>query len=393
MRSSIWRARLVALLALTAVFGAAAAMLPDNPYERWQLLDGTIHRRARWIYERIHYDPTPIDIAFVGPSRIEAGVNSKVLEYELAKRGMPAHVVNFALPENGRNLNKVIVEEMLKTKRPKLIVVGVIEKPSRYGHPAFKYVAPAWDIADPGYFGDLYYFEDLIYLPFRQLKLFAARFIPGLVGLDPQFDPSKYLGTVVDTTGDKLLPGGQIKNGTKPASAAELYRGVHKLEAGMNPPLLPDRYRDLEFGDERHYIREIVGEAQAKGAAVAFLFLPYYTGPAELQEARFYARFGPIWSASTLAHRPELYADYGHLTSDGAVLLTSSVAGQIVTFLKNRGETPNTPALQMKQRVRNAKAEATAEAGVQSLGKRHVWFEEPVHRRVEGVRNAEVRSY
>lgn len=336
MRASMWRTRLVALLALTVAFGAAAAMLPDSPYERWQLLDGTIHKRARWIYERIHYDPTPIDVAFVGPSRTEAGVNAVVLEQELIRRGVPAHVVNFALPENGRNLNKVIVDEMLKTKRPKLIVIGVIEKPSRYGHSAFKYVAPAKDVVDPGYAVDLNYLHDLIFLPFRQLKLFGARLLPGMVGLDPEFDPSKYPGSVVDTTGDKLLPDGRIKNGTKPASAAELYRGVHKLEAGMTPPLLPDRYRDIEFGDERHYIREIVAKAHAKGAAVAFLFLPYYTGPSDLQEARFYARFGPIWSASSLSDRADLYADYGHLTSHGASLLTRSLAGPIAAFLKDK---------------------------------------------------------
>ena len=329
-----WRNRLCLMLGLTLLFGAAASALPDVPYQRWQLLDGTIHANARWIYERIHFDPTPIDVAFVGPSRLTQGVNAVQLGQELAARGLPSHVVNFGLPENGRNINALIVHELLKTRRPKLIVVGVIEKPSRFGHSAYKYIAPAADIVDPGYIGDLNYFSDLIYLPFRQLELFAARFFPDLFGLSLHFDPSQYRGSVVDTTGDVILPDGRIKNGTKPGGLKELHRGVTKLERSNNPPILPDRYRDLEFGDERHFIREIAKEAQAKGVQVAFLSLPYYTGPSTLQEGALYAQFGPIWAANRFSRRSDLYADYGHLTARGASILTNQLVEPVSTLLR-----------------------------------------------------------
>lgn len=336
MRASTLRSRLLALIALTLGFGTAAAMLPDDPYQRWQLLDGTIHKRSRWIYERVHFDPTPIDVAIVGPSRFEAGVNAIELQRELANRGVRANVVNFSLPENGRNLNAVIVDELLKTKRPKLLVVGVIEKPSRYGHSAYKYVAPAAAIVDLGYLGNINYFSDLIYLPFRQLKLFAAHYLPGMVGVDADFEPGRYAGPVLDTTGDKLLPDGTVKNGSQPASAAELDRGVRKLEAGTTPPLLPARYADIEFGDERHYLRHIAERARANGVQIIFLSLPYHTGPSDLQEATFYGHYGTIWKASALANRSELFADYGHLTSHGALILTRSLAQPMADLLRTK---------------------------------------------------------
>lgn len=331
-----WRRRLLALLGLTFGFAATASTLPDSAYERWQLLDGTIHSNARWIYERIHFDPTPIDVVFVGPSRLTQGVNAAQLGQALAARGLPSNVVNFGLPETGRNLNAVIVDELLKVHRPKLIVIGVIEKPSRYGHSAFKYIAPAADIVDPGYLGNLNYLTDLAYLPFRQLKLLAARLAPETIGVSPEFNPAAYRGSVVDTTGDVQLPNGRIKNGTEPAPYAELMRGVRKLERTSTPPLLPPGMRDLEFGDERHYIRRIAEAAHQRGVRVAFLAIPYFTGPSTLQEAEFYKRYGPIWNAGRFANHAELYADYGHLTARGAAMLTSDLVGPVATLLEEK---------------------------------------------------------
>lgn len=334
------RRSVVAILVFALGFAALASLLPENPYQRWQLLDGTIHSNARWIYERIHNDPAPIDVAFVGPSRIQQGVNAPRLSEALAARGLPSNVVNFALPESGRNINAVVVEEMLKEKRPRLIVLGTTEKPSRFGHSAYKYIAPREELVDPGYLGNLNYLSDLAYLPFRQLRLFAAMLFPDAVGLRPTFEPASYAGRTVQTTGDIVLPDGTVKNGTYPASAEELARGVHKLEAGNTPPILPRSLADLEFGDEHHYVSRIAAAARAQGVPVVFLMLPYHTGPGRAQEDPFYARYGDIWSAGDLADRAELFSDYGHLTSTGAAELTDRLVAPIARILKKPQTTP-----------------------------------------------------
>jgi hypothetical protein len=316
------------------VIAVAVCLLPENSYQRWQLLGGTIHARARWIYERVHFDPMPIDVAFVGPSRVGSAVDAPRLGAALAARGLPANVVNFSLPENGRNINYAIVAEMMETKRPKLLVIGVIEKPSRYGHAAFKYVAPRGMIAIPSYLGQINYLSDLVYLPYRQLELFAADIAPAASGLIKQFDPSLYLGHSVDTTGSIILPDGTVKDGEIPASIEELKRGVRKLELGTNPPLLPKRFADVEFGDERHYIREIVTLARLYNVRIAFLALPYYTGPSTLLEDDFYRTYGDIWNASFLSSHPDLYSDYGHVTSHGADILTDFLIDRVADELR-----------------------------------------------------------
>jgi hypothetical protein len=324
----------MAILLIAIAAAALACLLPENPYQRWKLLDGTIHARARWIYERINFDPQPVDVVFVGPSRIGADVNAPRLSEALAARGLPSNVVNFGLPETGRNINDVVVRELLAKKRPKLIVIGVIEKPSRFGHSAFKYIAPRSLVAWPGYLVDLNYFSDLIYLPFRQIKLFGSWAAPGVLGPSNTFNPGTYRGHSLNTTGDVLLPDGTMKNGTRPASADELLRGVAKLERGMHPPVLSRRFADLEFGDERHYVREIAERARARGVKVAFLALPYYSGPTTVQEEPLYRTYGPVWNAGFLAPHAELYADYAHLTGDGATVLTDWLVGPVSQLLQ-----------------------------------------------------------
>jgi hypothetical protein len=325
------------ILGIGLMVAVGLCLLPENSYQRWRLLDGTIHARTRWIFERIHFDPQPVDVVFIGPSRVGAAVDAPRLSQSLAARGLPANVVNFSLPEAGRNINLAILTELLKTKQPKLIVIGVTEKPSRFGHSAYKYLAPRSMVADPGYLANIRYLSDLAYLPYRQAKLFGGWLAPGLLGPSTTFDPSAYAGHALDTTGDIVLPDGRIKNGSKAADAKELMRGVHKLERGLTPPILPRDLADVEFGDERHYITEIASRAKARGIPVVFLFLPYHTGPATMQEEAFYRRFGPIWNAGFLSPHAELYSDYGHLTSAGADLLSDWLIKPLSGALRPNG--------------------------------------------------------
>ena len=66
---------------------------------------------------------------------------------------------------------------------------------------------------------------------------------------------------------------------------------------------------------------------------MAFLFLPYYTGPSQLQEQAFYEQFGPVWNAGYLANHAEFYAGSGHLTKSAAMQLTDWLAGPVSSAL------------------------------------------------------------
>jgi hypothetical protein len=322
----------VAILLVALGLSAAACLLPDDPYQRWQLLNGTIHANARWIYERTHFDPRPIDVAFIGPSRTEMGVNAPRLERDLAARGLDEHVINASLPQEGRNIEDVIVREILSAKHPRLIVLGVTEKPSRFGHPAFKFIAPAWRVVDPGYLTDFHYFSDLVYLPYRQMRLFAARFFPS-DSLSTRFDPARYRGESVQTTGSRMLGDGHFQDGDHPGDPVEVSQRAMQFAASMHPPLFHGRVEGIEFGDERANLRDIAALARAHGVKIALLYLPYYDARPHITEQAFYRGLGPIWAPDFLASRVSLYFDYGHLDKEGSDLLTDWLAGRVADEL------------------------------------------------------------
>lgn len=334
MRRIRWPAKFVAVLTVATAVAAACTLLPDRPYMRYATLDRTIQNRVRWIYERIHFDATPIDVVVVGSSRTGAAVSSPRLEADLRALGQPLHTVNFSLPEAGRDLNWVIFDEVLRTKHPRLVVIGVVEKPSRFGHPAYKYVAPAAAVADPAYFGNLNYLTNLAYLPYRQIRLAAAALLPSLFDLPTRFDSARYAGSNDDTTVSFTAGDGTVVDRGRRVEAASLAAGVGRYEHGLHPPLLVDRWRDVEFGDDRAYVGRMVALARAHGATVAFLFLPYYTGPADIQERQFYQRFGPIVDASFVARHDEWYSDAAHLNHVGALVLTDWLAPRLAPLTK-----------------------------------------------------------
>jgi hypothetical protein len=322
----------LAVLAIALAAAVGASLLPDNPYQRWQQLAGTEQAKASWIYERIHFDPRPIDVAVVGPSRINRGLDARHLEAALAARGISARVANFALPQGGRDVNDVIVEEMLTQKAPKLLIVGVIEKPSRFGHAAYKYVAPRSMVVDPGYATNLNYLQNLIYLPFRQMRLFVADLFPGAFGLSKAFDPASY---EPDPHEDVLftLKSGVVRPASEPGPIDEITQGAAEMKARTHPPFLPRSMADLEFGDDRHYVRRICAAAARKHVKVAFLFLPAYTGSTTIQEAPLYRTCGPVWDAGFLAPHAELYSDYAHLTTGGGDVMIEWIAPRVAQEL------------------------------------------------------------
>src|SRR5882757_8721718 len=121
-----WHLRRRVLFILATAFGLAigATFLPDNPYQRFQLLDGTRYPIS-WCYERLHFDPRPVDVAIVGDSRTRLGLRASRIEQQLAEAGKPGGVVNLSLVGAGRNAEWVLVQELLKTKKPKELVVAI----------------------------------------------------------------------------------------------------------------------------------------------------------------------------------------------------------------------------------------------------------------------------
>jgi hypothetical protein len=316
-----------ASLGLAFALAAAACLLPENPYQRWQLVDGTSYEQLRRAYERIHFDSRPIDIAIVGPSKTMLGLSAQRIEQQLSLQGSPASVENFSVPAVGRNAQWAVLDELFKSKSPKLIVLGVENAPYFYGHPAFKFVAAADAIAFPPAPLLHDYFYNLAYLPSRKLKLFAASFFPNLFGLRDKFDPEIYARTQSDFTFGSWSIDGKMVNMEREVPVETLLSQV------KDPPRIKLSERFISWccndGDDHVYIREISRIAKMHGTELLFVFIPTFNGSREISDGKNLEQYGQVFSLGDLSDQANYFENAAHLNHAGATVASDRLANVI----------------------------------------------------------------
>lgn len=316
-----------------------ACALPDDPYQRWQLTDGTIYDQLRWAYERIHFDERPVDVAIVGPSKSLLGLSTTRIEQQLDARGVTAHVANFSAVAAGRNVEWAVLDELFKAKSPRLIVVAVDSDPVPYGHPAFKLVAPAAAVAFPPAPMLHNYFYDLVHLPARQVKLFAASLFPDLFGLRRMFDPGVYAATRSEFTSGVLHLDGKVIDMEKEVPPYALRAEIWPLPH----PSRADRFYAwcCNDGDDHVYIRAIAELAKAHGARLIFAFLPTFDGSKSVADRAFLSQYGLVIDNGDLAEKSTIYENWGHLNHAGAVAVSDRIAAAIADMRLSSLDPPN----------------------------------------------------
>lgn len=321
------------LLAFVACY-AATVSLPHDPELRYLSFKDTIFARTAWIYDRIHHDPAPIDVVFLGSSRTEAGIRPTMVEAALARHGENLRVVNFALPATGFDIRETLAEEVLRTKRVKLLVVDLTEKFPRDGHQAFGDLATAGQILHAPWLLNRNLPRNLLRLPVRQIDLALATLDPAANGYRARFDPARYEGTTIDpahagaTAAELAALDSPLHALTLEAQSEQRYREI-------TPPILPASLGWVEFGVSETYIARLADTARRHGVKIVFLYVPFYKGPAAPIEEQWLTRFGPVWKANFLNAGPQQYRDSGHTSADPQTkaMMSDWVAGHIAQTL------------------------------------------------------------
>jgi hypothetical protein len=317
---------ILASVAVAFVLSAAVCLLPESPYQRWQLqanyMDGVLVRD----YERIRFDPKPIDIAILGPSRAQLGLSADAIEDRLAQRGKRVSVANLAIGGTGQNIQWAIVDELFKSKSPKVIVIGVDDEPHPFGHFAFRYVAPADAVVFPPTPFLHNYLYDLAYLPARKAQLFGAALFPDLFGLPKQFDPKAYAGKRSDYTTDFPDEFGKTVDMTHPVPRATL---LAQWRRPVPETFVSRALNRINGGEDHLYIRKIAEEARARGTQLIFIFLPTFNGSTTIADLAFLEQYGAVLSLGDLSQRDELFENWSHLNHAGAVTASARLADAI----------------------------------------------------------------
>lgn len=333
---------------------AASCLLPHDKYIRYQALDLSEAIQSTWIYERIHFDKTPIDIAFIGTSRTKSAIHTGLLERELAAGGVDAKAVNFHIVLTGRNLHYAIAKELLTTRKVKLLVIELTEVEDRLGHDNFVVVADAIDVLTAPLVINLNYLSDLIRLPGRQIDLFLKTVESRLGLVDRRFSPARYLGPNLDHAERNVLrKGGYSPNDVFPGET-ELEDLRKERERGDTPMIMPASLDWLEFRFPRLYMDKIERLAAANGAKVAYVYLGRYAGPLTAAREVDFAAKGPVFRMpDEVIETPRYWSDASHLNWSGAQEVTRNVAaGMLRSSILNspperaRAQTVAAPAIQ-----------------------------------------------
>jgi hypothetical protein len=311
--------RLLALFGAALVLWCAASLLlPHDRYIRYQQLTESDLFRTRWVYERIHYDKTPIDVAIIGSSRVEAAISAPILQQELTeKMGRPIHVANLAIPQEGRNLHYLVARELMESHpETRIILVSVVEQ-ADLSHPAFRYLANVSDLLHAPLLINHFYFLDAAFLPYRQMSYFIQTRFPGWFGVSRSFRKD-YMGTGMDTTHSFYLPSGKLVDRDLIPSPEKLAAGSRQIieeNGGSWRP--PTHWQALNNPLETEYTKRLVDLANEHCVKVVFVRLPFYNSPPNMYDETFYRSLAPLLDAQPLGKDPRSFSDPGHFNRNG----------------------------------------------------------------------------
>lgn len=327
--------RLSLRLFLSVVFATVVAAyaltvaLPHNPYIRYQQFEETIFDRLAWIYERVHFDPTPIDIAFIGSSRTEAAVASPRLEKYLADRGRELNVVNLSIPSSGMDIRFTEARELLEEKQVKLLVISVVEALPRDGHQAFGDLETAGEIFKSPIIVNRNLPKTLARLPVRQIDLFVKSIFPQAFSLKAVYDGQP-------SAEDPAYDRPETSDLSPEEHAQALAEETARRKREIRWPILPEKLHWVEYGVSRTYIERIAALAKENGTELVFLFLPFYNGYDAPIEMDWLQEFGPVWIPDFIKEDPANYRDAAHVKSVVTDSVANWLAGKIDQLLVNK---------------------------------------------------------
>ena len=313
---------------LSAVLATSAMIaLPHDKYLRYQSLNDRSAPNSYWIYERIHDDPTPIDIAFIGTSRTGRSMNTARLQDDLAVHGVAVHAANVHIVKTGRNMHYAIAKELLTHRKVKLIVLEMTEQEDRKPHPDFIFLADARDVLGAPVWINTRYWTDLARLPGRQVDLFLETALQSYGWRTPEFTPPPYEGPNLDRTEQLRTLDGTVHS-LRDGHTFEEMEAMRKIqEAQITPAVLPAALDWLENRFPRFYIDLIFDLAARHGTKIVFVYLPRYGGPAAPPPyEKLYAKRAGLINPWATVQDFRLWFDDTHVNAAGSRLLTDAVA-------------------------------------------------------------------
>ena len=284
-------------------------LIPFERRQRFIQLKEDCSWHGIWFFDRVHHNDNPVDIAFFGSSHTINGIMDEFIEKQL--NILSVHVVNFGYCRYGVNIYSVLLKEILRSKKPKIIFLEVREDENRYSHPVFPYIADANDIflATPFFNRDMVrdYFNSFLY----RLQLLKVQYF-------------KKDSIVPIRTGDFGFMGS--KDTASKAFLEKVKLEHMKPKARLSPV---ERYFYMTY--PRIYLKKLSELCIENNIRLSFIYLPEYGSqekdPLEMMTYRNYGEV--LIPPREIFEDPDNWGDENHLNRAGAGKLSKWVARKI----------------------------------------------------------------
>jgi len=295
--------KVVAFLVILLIL-VLSVPLPDR--SKYTGLKEDCFYHAIWLHDRIFLNRKPVDVAFLGSSHTINGIDDALIEHSLDS--LKLSVVNLGYCRYGENLYYVLMKELLKMKKPRIIFLEIREDEDRYSHPVFPYLAEPADVwmAWPWFNRDLVS-DDAVSVRYR-IQMIRQHFL----ATDTVFPPRKEdfgFASPADTVSPFVLDEVRMKRKDRKWT-------LNAFE------------RDFYMAFPRAYIRKIARLCESQHVKLVFLYLPEYaSGLWEPLEAGTYRQYGSILiPPREIFETKQYWGDDSHLNQAGARQLSDWIA-------------------------------------------------------------------
>jgi hypothetical protein len=313
-------------------------MLPYNDYIKYQGIKTGVYEKSKWLYERSFFDETPVDVAFFGTSHTLLGINASVIQTNVSQAlNRQISVVNYSIPQLGRDMHYPLLKMLLENKTPDLVVIEVRESEARDLHPGTHYLASTQDLITAPLFVNLRYVDNIYRQPGRNLKLSIVSIWPELFSYQEEFDSLRYNGKhvfegknqlVVDKGADRVQTKEWLdrERAKQDASAPYKYNEVTTLESF------------LYFNANNTYLDRMTDLLKSNGIDLLFLYLPDYK-TTNLPLRDIYSHKAKLIDPGPEFHsRPDVWADRGHLNRKGGKEVTNIMRDEILSYYESKNQ-------------------------------------------------------
>jgi hypothetical protein len=279
------------------------------------------YNHGAWIYDRITKNSTPIDIAFIGSSHTIHSFQEKKMEDILDNK---FHLANLGYCRFGRNLEFLVVKELLAYKNPKLVVIEVHEDEPKNSHDIFPYLATTKDLLISPTFVNRDYFSDVLKGISARLEQFKSQVIFNKKYPEPDLNPYGY------GESDRIAPPEEL---LKNKQGWEMWRR-RRNSSGIE---------EIQLKYPYSYLEKTIKLLEERNVPFIFVYLQE-SGSMMKEPIRidYYNRYGQtLLMPDSIVTSPNNWMDDMHFNNVGAAQVSEWMAQELKKILLNKKECNN----------------------------------------------------